>query len=102
MVRQVLTESLLLAVAGGGLGLAITVAALAVLRRLHPANLPRLADIELDGDGARLHRRDLRGDVGAVRAGAGAARRGDRSRRSISRPEAGAAAAATGDGRAIS
>jgi putative ABC transport system permease protein len=48
MVRQVLTESLLLALAGGALGLGITVAALAVLRRLHPANLPRLADIELD------------------------------------------------------
>jgi putative ABC transport system permease protein len=49
MVRQVLTESLLIALAGGALGLAITVAALGVLRRLHPANLPRLADIELDG-----------------------------------------------------
>ncbi len=48
MMRQVLTESLLLALAGGALGLGITVAALAVLRRLHPANLPRLADIELD------------------------------------------------------
>jgi predicted permease len=48
MVRQVLTESLILAVAGGGLGLGITVAALAVLRRLHPANLPRLGDIQLD------------------------------------------------------
>ena len=49
MVRQVLTESLLLAVIGGALGLAITVAALAVLRGLHPANLPRLANIEMDG-----------------------------------------------------
>jgi putative ABC transport system permease protein len=48
MMRQVLTESLLLALAGGGLGLGITIAALAVLRRLHPANLPRLGDIELD------------------------------------------------------
>jgi len=48
MVRQVLTESLLLALAGGTLGLGMTVAALAVLRRLHPANLPRLADIQLD------------------------------------------------------
>ena len=48
MVRQVLTESLLLALAGGALGLGITVLALSVLRRLHPANLPRLGDIELD------------------------------------------------------
>ena len=48
LVRQVLAESLLLALAGGALGLGITLAALAVLRRLHPANLPRLADVELD------------------------------------------------------
>ncbi|HEX2219745.1 MAG TPA: ABC transporter permease [Gemmatimonadales bacterium] len=48
LVRQVLTESLLLALTGGALGLGITLLALAVLRRLHPANLPRLGDIELD------------------------------------------------------
>ncbi len=48
MVRQVLTESLLIALAGGAIGLGITAAALAVLRRLHPANLPRLSDIQLD------------------------------------------------------
>jgi putative ABC transport system permease protein len=48
LVRQVLAESLLLALAGGALGLGITLAALAVLRQLHPANLPRLADVELD------------------------------------------------------
>jgi putative ABC transport system permease protein len=49
MIRQVLSESLLLALAGGALGLGITLAALEVLRRLHPANLPRLADIRMDG-----------------------------------------------------
>jgi putative ABC transport system permease protein len=49
MIRQVLSESLLLALAGGSLGLGITLAALEVLRRLHPANLPRLADIQMDG-----------------------------------------------------
>jgi putative ABC transport system permease protein len=48
MVRQVLTESLVLAVLGGGLGLGLTLVALAVLRTLHPANLPRLADVRLD------------------------------------------------------
>ena len=48
MVRQVLVESLVLAVLGGGLGLGLTLAALAVLRSLHPANLPRLADVRLD------------------------------------------------------
>ena len=49
MVRQMLTESLVLAAAGGGLGIALTLVALAVLRSLHPANLPRLADVRLDG-----------------------------------------------------
>ncbi|HEX6107184.1 MAG TPA: ABC transporter permease [Gemmatimonadales bacterium] len=48
MVRQVLTESLVLATAGGALGVGLTVAALAVLRSLHPANLPRLGDVRLD------------------------------------------------------
>jgi putative ABC transport system permease protein len=48
MIRQVLSESLLLALAGGVIGLGITLAALEVLRRLHPANLPRLADIRMD------------------------------------------------------
>ena len=48
MLRQVLTESLVLAAAGGTLGLGLTLAALAVLRSLHPANLPRLADVRLD------------------------------------------------------
>jgi predicted permease len=49
MVRQVLTESLVLAAAGGGLGIVLTLAALAVLRSLHPANLPRLGDVRVDG-----------------------------------------------------
>ena len=48
MVRQVLTESLVLALAGGVIGLGIALGALAVLRRLHPANLPRLADVQMD------------------------------------------------------
>ncbi len=49
MIRQVLTESLLLALAGGVLGMVLAAAAMAVLRSLHPANLPRLADVQLDG-----------------------------------------------------
>jgi putative ABC transport system permease protein len=49
MIRQVLTESLLLALAGGVLGMLLTVAAMAVLRSLHPANLPRLSDVEVSG-----------------------------------------------------
>ena len=49
MIRQVLTESLVLAAAGGALGMTLTVFALSLLRSLHPANLPRLADVRLDG-----------------------------------------------------
>jgi putative ABC transport system permease protein len=49
MIRQVLTESLVLAAAGGALGMTLTVIALSVLQSLHPANIPRLADIRLDG-----------------------------------------------------
>jgi putative ABC transport system permease protein len=49
MIRQVLTESLLLALAGGVLGMLLTLGAMAVLRSLHPANLPRLSDVQLNG-----------------------------------------------------
>jgi predicted permease len=49
VVRQLLTESAVLAVLGGGLGLVITTLALALLRALHPSNLPRLGEIDLDG-----------------------------------------------------
>jgi len=49
VVRQLLTESAVLAVLGGGLGLVVTTVALALLRALHPSNLPRLAEIDLDG-----------------------------------------------------
>jgi putative ABC transport system permease protein len=48
MVRQLLLESGLLALGGGALGLVVTVLALAVLRALHPASLPRLAEIDID------------------------------------------------------
>jgi putative ABC transport system permease protein len=49
VVRQLLTESAALAVVGGALGLVVTILALALLRALHPSNLPRLAEIDLDG-----------------------------------------------------
>lgn len=49
VVRQLLTESGALAVLGGGLGLVITTLALALLRAVHPSNLPRLGEIDLDG-----------------------------------------------------
>jgi putative ABC transport system permease protein len=49
VVRQLLTESAVLALLGGALGLVITTAALGLLRALHPSNLPRLAEIDVDG-----------------------------------------------------
>ncbi len=49
MVRQLLAESGLIALAGGALGLAVTFWTMELLRRLHPANLPRLADVRVDG-----------------------------------------------------
>jgi predicted permease len=49
VVRQLLTESAILALAGGALGLVVTTVALALLRALHPSNLPRLAELDMDG-----------------------------------------------------
>jgi predicted permease len=49
IVRQLLTESILLASVGGGLGLLIAVWSLDGLRWLNPGNIPRLRDIGMDG-----------------------------------------------------
>jgi predicted permease len=48
LVRQTLTESLLLAVLGGGLGLLIARGGVAALAALQPRGLPRLDEIALD------------------------------------------------------
>jgi predicted permease len=48
VVRQLLTESVLLSVAGGALGLLLAVWGLALLRWLNPGNIPRLAAIGID------------------------------------------------------
>jgi putative ABC transport system permease protein len=48
IVRQLLTESLVLAVGGGVLGLVVAMGAIEFLRALHPANLPRLGEIEVN------------------------------------------------------
>jgi len=49
VIRQLITESGVLAVLGGLLGLVIATAALGLLRALHPSNLPRLGEIDVDG-----------------------------------------------------
>ncbi len=49
LVRQLLTESVLLAVMGGGAGLALAWCALQVMRAINPGNVPRLEDISING-----------------------------------------------------
>lgn len=49
LARQLLTESILIALAGGALGLAIAEAGLQSLLSIAPFDLPRLNDIHLDG-----------------------------------------------------
>jgi len=49
VVRQLLTEAVLLASAGGALGLLISVWSLSALRWLNPGNIPRMQDIGVDG-----------------------------------------------------
>src|SRR5216117_4295132 len=49
VVRQLLTESVVLASLGGGLGVAGAYAAIALLRRAAPSVLPRLETVQVDG-----------------------------------------------------
>jgi len=49
LVRQVLTEALVLALMGGVAGIFVGSTALELLLRLNPGNLPRLAEVHLDG-----------------------------------------------------
>ncbi len=49
LVRQLLTECLLLALAGGASGLALAYGLVAALRQLLPAATPRLAEVTVDG-----------------------------------------------------
>jgi predicted permease len=49
LVRQLLTESLLLSLLGGAAGLLVAGAALNVVRSINPGNIPRLDAISVDG-----------------------------------------------------
>jgi predicted permease len=49
IVRQLLTESILLAVMGGAAGLAIAKWTLYMVRTINPGNIPRLEDIQING-----------------------------------------------------
>ena len=49
LVRQLLTESILLAAIGGAAGLVIAEISLSVVRAMNPGNIPRLEDIEING-----------------------------------------------------
>ncbi|NIR44312.1 MAG: ABC transporter permease [Gemmatimonadetes bacterium] len=49
LARQMLTESVLLAALGAGLGLLVAGGALPLIRKAGPADLPRLADAGIDG-----------------------------------------------------
>ena len=49
LVRQLLTESMLIALGGGALGLAVAGSGLGSLLAMAPSTLPRVSDIRLDG-----------------------------------------------------
>jgi putative ABC transport system permease protein len=49
LVRQWLTESLLLSTAGGGLGALMSLAALKTVARLNPGDIPRFDEVSMDG-----------------------------------------------------
>ncbi|HYW44382.1 MAG TPA: ABC transporter permease [Bryobacteraceae bacterium] len=49
LVRQLLTESMLLAAVGGGLGALMSFAILKALSRLNPGDIPRFDEVSIDG-----------------------------------------------------
>ena len=49
ILRQLLTESILLGVLGGGAGLALARLTIQIVRVMNPGNIPRLAEIQISG-----------------------------------------------------
>ena len=48
VIRQLLTESMMLSLLGGAAGLAIAAACLEAIRAMHPGNIPRLDELGMD------------------------------------------------------
>ncbi len=48
LVMQLLTESLVLALLGGGAALAVSAASLYIVEKIHPGNIPRLDELRMD------------------------------------------------------
>ena len=49
IARQMLTESMVLATIGGGLGIAVAFVSVEVFKGLNPGNLPRIDEVSIDG-----------------------------------------------------
>ena len=70
LIRQLLTESLLLSVLGGAAGCVLAYAGIAALRAWNPGNLPRIEEVRLDMRRARHSRCGVGGNRRPVRLGA--------------------------------
>ena len=73
LVRQLFTESVVLALLGAVLGLGLASIGLRVLMAVDPTSLPPLAPVRLDWHGRLVHAGARRDHDDRVRAGAGAA-----------------------------
>src|SRR6185369_17831261 len=74
IVRQLLTESVLLALVSGIAGLALALWGTHALVALAPSNVPRLAEVGIDAPGSGVHVRRVDYGERAVRTYAGAGR----------------------------
>ena len=99
MVRQLLIETLIIAVPGGIAGLALAVAGVRALVLVAPANLPRLAELSVDTTVLAVHGGDDAAHGDRVRPGPGDADARAR-RRTISAASVSAWRAAAGCGAA--
>ncbi len=81
LVRQLLTETMLLAGLGGALGVALGYAGVNLLASMAPPRLPRLGAIHVDRQRPRLQRRGHHPHRAGLRPGAGAPRLATERRR---------------------